>query len=83
MKKENEVIKELAKLVKQGNMTEMEEKLKPSKLRLEEEEIIIQIRQNDINGKVTAVRNACEALQHLNRRRKYLANNYTKTHQVS
>ena len=47
---------------------------------MERKKIIIQ--WNDIVERVNAVRHACKALEHLNKRAKYLVN-YVKIHRVS
>jgi hypothetical protein len=41
------------------------------------------IQRKDIIEKVSAVRRACRALEHLNKRRRFLVTNYIKIHQVS
>ena len=41
------------------------------------------IRMKYINDKVKAVKHACNALMHLNKRKKFLGNNYTTIHKVS
>jgi len=41
------------------------------------------IRAKDIYAKCRAVRHACKSLEHLNRRKKFLSNNYNKTYRVS
>ncbi|RIA85127.1 hypothetical protein C1645_879508 [Glomus cerebriforme] len=38
------------------------------------------IQWNDIVEKVNAIRSACKALEHLNKRRRYLSNNFSKVH---
>ncbi|POG75705.1 hypothetical protein GLOIN_2v1562900, partial [Rhizophagus irregularis DAOM 181602=DAOM 197198] len=40
------------------------------------------IQKKDIIEKVNAVRRACRALEHLNKRRRFLVTNYIKIHQV-
>jgi hypothetical protein len=73
--KENKEISRLDSMVKDGvraesELMEMKEKV---------------ITRRDVFEKASAVRNACKALDHLNKRYmfKYLANNYTKVHRVS
>jgi hypothetical protein len=70
---ENEIIKEMEKVKERES----------SKVTRKEKEIILRFQKKGINEKIGAVRHACKALQHLNKRKKFLANNYVKTHQVS
>ena len=46
---------------------------------------VIVIKREDIIEKFHAVRHACKALEHLNKRykSKHLSNNYTRVHKVS
>jgi hypothetical protein len=65
---------------------EMEEKRKEGKEMendgiMEVKEKVIQ--QKDIIEQVSAVRRACRALEHLNKRRRFLVTNFVKIHQVS
>jgi hypothetical protein len=74
IKMENEKIEEMEKNRKAGKeiendgIIEMKEKV---------------IQRKDIIEKVSAVRRACRALEHLNKRRRFLVTNYIKIHQVS